>query len=74
MAAVFFAAGMAFQRQVDSVNRLRMHRRAEDPFFLGENSNLLLEDVSPSSRSAASRNPEVRPFFSLVMRISEATG
>lgn len=72
LAAVFFAAGMAFQRQVDSANRLRMYRGSEDPVLLGENSTFLLEDVSPTSRSEASRNPEVQHFYCLVMSISWA--
>lgn len=59
---------MAFQRQVDSVNRIRMFRGTEDPLLLGESSRFLLEDVSPTSRSDASRNPEVQhSFFCLVM-------
>jgi hypothetical protein len=62
LAAVFFAAGMAFQRQVDSVNRIRMFRGTEDPLLLGESSRFLLEDVSPTSRSEASRNPEADSF------------
>jgi hypothetical protein len=60
LAAVFFSAGMAFQRQVDSMNRLRMYRGPEDPLLPGENSRLLLEDVSPTSRSEASRSTEVQ--------------
>ena len=60
LAAMFFAAGMAFQRQVDSVNRLRMYRGAGDPLLPGECQRLLLEDVSPTFRSEASTNTEVR--------------
>lgn len=60
LAAMFFAAGMAFQRQVDSVNRLRMYRGAEDPLLPGENRRLLLEDVSPTFRSEASANTEMQ--------------
>lgn len=60
LAAVFFSAGMSFQRQVDSVNRLRMYSGIEDSLLPGKTSRLLLEDVSPTSRIKASRNSEVR--------------
>ncbi|KAG0609754.1 hypothetical protein M758_7G011400 [Ceratodon purpureus] len=60
LAAMFFAAGMAFQRQVDSVNRRRMYRGAEDLLLPGENRRLLLEDVSPTFRSEASANSELQ--------------
>lgn len=62
LAAVFFSAGMAFQRQVDSMNRLRMYRGPEDSLLPGENSRLLLEDVSPTSRSEASISRETDTF------------
>jgi hypothetical protein len=79
LAAAYFAAGMAFQRQVDRVNKLRMYGGAEDPLLLGESSRLLLEDVSPSSRSASSRNPEADSFCqsssrSLVLSESSSNG
>lgn len=60
LAAMFFAAGMAFQRQVDSGNRLRMDKGAEDPLLPGENRRLLLEDVSPTFRSEASTSTVVQ--------------
>lgn len=67
MAAMFFAAGMAFERQVDSACRLRMYRATDDPLLPGEtpllsggNTPFLLEDVSPTFRRDSSANPEVK--------------
>lgn len=60
VAAAFFAAGMAFQRQVDNIKRHRMYSGTEDPLLPGESPRLLLEDVSSTFKSEAPTNQEVQ--------------
>jgi hypothetical protein len=63
MAAMFFAAGMSFQRHVDRVNHLMTSRDLQDPLLPGEIPRLLLEDVSdflPNLSNSASLTSEVQ--------------